>query len=166
MIKMQNSAMTAAETEYVAEKYFDMLFRLCLGILASTADAEDAVSETYVRYITRAPSFESEEHRRAWLIRVAVNVCKNMTRFRARHRHADIDEAAGQAAEERDTGILESLFALPPKYRTVLYLHYIEGYKTDEMADILNASVSAVKKRLQYARERLKKEYMKGEKML
>lgn len=104
---MQNSAVTAAETEYVAEKYFDMLFRLCLGILASTADAE-----------------------------------------------------------ERDTGILESLFALPPKYRTVLYLHYIEGYKTDEMADILNASVSAVKKRLQYARERLKKEYMKGEKML
>ncbi|HIV85841.1 MAG TPA: sigma-70 family RNA polymerase sigma factor [Candidatus Monoglobus merdigallinarum] len=145
-----------SEIEDVVNKYSGMLFKLCFTVLYSNADAEDAVSDTFLRYITRSPEFADEEHKKAWLIRVAVNICKDMCRFRKKHGCESLDEAIGYCADQSEINILEEIMRLPAKYKTVIHLFYIEGYKTAEIAEILSISKSAVRKRLQYARGLLK----------
>lgn len=163
LIKMNNHSVrpTDDEIKEVVTVYSNMLFKLCFSILCSTADAEDAVSDTFVKYMTKAPYFNGEEHRKAWLLRVAVNICKNMCRFRKRNGCIDIDEVRELAAEEKDFGVLEQVMKLPEKYKTIIHLHYVEGYKVKELAKILDISETAAKKRLQYGRNILKAEYGK-----
>ena len=150
------------EIEKTVKSYYDMLFKLCFAILANCADAEDAVSDTFFKYITKAPIFNGEEHKKAWLIRVSTNVCRSMQRFQIRHTAVNIDDVTKLAADEHDKEIIECVMRLAPKYRSVLHLHYIEGYKAAEIASMTDLSVSAVKKRLQYAREKLRIEYDGG----
>ncbi len=149
---------TADEIETAVERYADALFRLCFTMLGSAADAEDAVSDSFVKYIERAPRFRDEEHRKAWLLRVATNQCRDKLRADARHRCVDLDEIAAFCPERQDSEILEALLALPPKLKEAVYLHYVAGYSTAETASILRITPAAVRKRLQYGREHLKLE--------
>lgn len=149
------------EIEHVVTTYSNMLFKLCFSMLGGNSDAEDAVSDTLIRYITKAPAFHEEEHRKAWLIRVAVNICNDMCRFRKRNDFINIDELTEHCARETGRTVLEEVMRLPVKYKTVIHLFYIEGYKTDEIAQILSVSPAAVRKRLQYGREMLKLEFEK-----
>lgn len=139
--------------------YSNMLFKLCFTLLSNNADAEDAVSEVIVKYITRAPFFNSDEHKKAWLIRTATNICKDMLRQRKRRNYINLDDIREYCQTEESTDILSEVLRLPVKYREVIYLHYIEGYKTKEIADILSITPQAVRKRLQYGRDMLKIEY-------
>lgn len=147
------------DTETIVEAYSDMLYRLSFTILRNRQDAEDAVSETLIRYLTKAPSFLEEEHRKAWLLRVATNLCRDMLRARSHRNHLDLDELKNVAPCPTERGILEDVLRLPEKYRTVIYLHYMEGYSTSEIGVILSITPAAVRKRLQYGREKLKLEY-------
>ncbi len=149
------------EIEEVVTVYANMLFKLCFTILCNSTDAEDAVSDTFVKWITKAPSFRNEEHRKAWLIRVATNICLDMRRFHKRHPSICLDEVYGYCQQETGYTILKDILSLPAKYKTVLYLFYIEGYQTEEIAKLLSISGSAVRKRLQYGRDMLKLEYRK-----
>ena len=111
-------------------------------------------------YMTCAPSFNGEEHKKAWLLKVAANKSKDICRFRIRNRYADIDELREYCGNDTpEYGIMESVMSLYEKYRKVLYLFYAEGYKTAEIANILSCSETAVRKRLQYGRQKLKIEY-------
>lgn len=154
---------TDDEIEETVRTYSNMLFKLCFTLLCNREDAEDAVSDTLYKYITKAPHFNDPEHKKAWLIRVATNACKDKHRFNKRHKTINIDEISEYCIEESDVSILENVLALPVKYKTVIHLFYIEGYKTSEIADIVGISPSAVRKRLQYGRQLLKLEYMEGE---
>jgi RNA polymerase sigma-70 factor (ECF subfamily) len=149
------------EAEILVGRYADPLFRLCYTILRNSADAEDAVSETLMKYLTKAPAFLEEEHRKAWLIRVASNICKDMLRANRYREHLDLNEVCLFAPDPSDSGILETVLCLPEKYRTVIYLYYVEGYTSKEIADILSISPAAVRKRLQYGRKKLRLEYGK-----
>ena len=91
--------------ELAVEKYSRMLFRICFAILSNKEDAEDAVQDTFIKYYTEAPTFGSSEHEKAWLIRVATNISKNMSRFRARHRALSMDEVAEIGVDNRDFGV-------------------------------------------------------------
>lgn len=144
--------------EQVFRRYADTLFRFCFTLTGNKADAEDAVSETMVRYITRAPVFTSEAHRKAWLLRVAANLCRDMHRFHMRHTCISLEDAYELCADEQQESILEDVMRLPHKLKTVIYLYYIEGYTTEEIADMLSISAAAVRKRLQYGRKKLKLE--------
>ncbi len=150
---------TDSEINHTVNTYADTLFRLCFSSLQSTSDAEDAVSDTFFKYITKAPLFINEEHKKAWLIKVAVNTCKDMHRFRKRNLVAADEEVCSYCSEPEDRSILEAVMNLPLKYKTVIHLFYIEGYKTDEIAKILSVSPAAVRKRLQYGRKILKEKY-------
>lgn len=150
---------TDTEIENTVNSYADALFRLCFSILRSTSDAEDATSDTFVKYITKAPLFYSEEHKKAWLIKVAVNICKDMLRSKKRHNQAFTEEMDCYCETQEDHSILEAVMTLPVKYKTVIHLFYIEGYKTEEISKILSLSPAAVRKRLQYAREALREKY-------
>lgn len=149
--------------EFVVEKYSKMLFRICYVMLCNEADAEDMVQETFLRYFTKAPAFSTEEHRKAWLIKVATNLCKNALRFRMRHETVNIDGIRNVGVSDSDVGIFESIMELPPKYKIVMDLYYIEGYRIKEISDITGATPTAIRKRLQYARNFLKTEFERDE---
>lgn len=139
------------------ENYGNMLYRICLVSLGNSADAEDAVQDTFLKYIQKAPAFESGEHEKAWLIRVAVNTCKDILKHR--RPQVDIDTVQQSAPQGSDGEVMAALMALPEKFRTVLILHCVEGYSVNETAEITGISPSAVKMRLQKARRLFEEAY-------
>lgn len=136
-------------------KYGNTLYKICIVILCDEQDTQDAIQDTFCRYLEKKPVFHDEEHEKAWLIRVATNRCRDMLRFRMRHPKVCIDglEDSLAAPEQRET--LRELLELPVRQRTVIYLHYVEGYRIKEIAEILKISEGAVKMRLQRGREQM-----------
>ena len=144
------------EIEAAVKDWGDMLFRLCFTMLGNQADAEDAASETIIKYIEKAPAFADKEHRKAWLIKVASNNCRDMLRADRRRRWVSLEDVTELCRQERDRDVMYELLNLPPKYRLAVYLHYVAGYKTAEMAGMLGISPAAARKRLEYGRKMLK----------
>ena len=116
------------EAERLVETYSDLILRLCFHYTKSTADAEDICQELFIKLLTRGSRFESPEHEKAWVIRAAINLCKD--EFKAARRNVEpLENAADQAAyTESETDVMEAVMSLPLKYREVVYLHYYEGY--------------------------------------
>lgn len=135
--------------------YHQTVYRAALGYLHNAEEAEDAVQETFVKLFNTNKQFTSDEHCKAWLLRVVINHSKNLLRsFRYTHTE-ELDEAIPiEDLAERD--LADALSALPPKYRAVIHLHYFEGYSSSEIAKILGISATAVTTRLARAREKLK----------
>lgn len=155
-------ARPADDLEQVMDTYGNMLFRLCLVMLTNSADAEDAMQETMLKYYRKAPTFKEEEHRKAWLITVATNQCRDMLRFRTKHPLAeDTDIYKYKKEVIENSGILDALMTLPEKFRLVLILHYVEEYPVKDIACIIGKTPSAVKMRLQKGRSLLEEVYRK-----
>jgi len=153
--------LTAERINDAVEEYGDMLYRLCIVMLRNAADAEDAVQETFITYMEKSPPFGDSEHEKAWLLKVAANKCRNTLRYRKRHFSEPAEVLDTLAARSSDSRLLESLMLLPEKYRSVLHLHYIIGYKVNEISEITGITSSAVKMRLQKGRKLLAEEYGK-----
>lgn len=137
-------------------KYSDLLYKICIVIVCNEQDAQDAIQDTFCRYLEKKPDFRNEEHEKAWLIRVATNICRDMIRFRIRHPKISIDELGSGLMAPKQEKTLKELLELPVKQKMVIYLHYVEGYQIKEIADILGITEGAVKMRLQRGRELLK----------
>ncbi len=151
----------------VIDRYSSMLYKICYLILKNEHDTNDVLQETFLAYYSKHPGFESEEHRKAWLIKVSQNKCKEFLRFHKRHAFLPLDEmddklliTDGMRGDERY--LLSLIWDLDYKLKSVVILYYIEGYSTEETAEILKISPTAVRKRLQRARQELKTEF-KGE---
>ena len=142
-------------------QYGDMLFRICLVMLKNKSDAEDAVQETTLKYMQKAPPFENTEHEKAWLIRVAANQCRDIQRFQKRHPQTDIDELQSCVSAPESCGIIEALMAVPEKFRIVMLLYYVEEYPVKDIAGMIGRSDSTVKMRLKKGRALLKEIYRK-----
>lgn len=149
------------DAERVINEYGDSIYRLCSVMLKNTFDAQDAVQECFLKYITKAPNFNDSEHEKAWLIKVAANICKDMMRKRRRLSPVSPDEIRNLGKSEDNAQILGLLVLLEEKYRIIIHLHYVEGYKTSELSAMLGISEAAVKKRLQRGREALREIYEK-----
>lgn len=158
---MQKQNKTEEEIRELVSKYSSLIFRISYCILCNSADAEDAVQETFLRYLTKAPEFTSEEHRKAWLIKVSANVSKNMLMFRLRRETVNLEDVENIGIDERDYETFELIMSLPAKHKIVMTLYYVEGYKSKEIAEIIGISEEAVRKRLQKGRELLKNEIEK-----
>lgn len=135
--------------------YHQTVYRAVFSYLHNASEAEDIVQETFVKLFNTNKRFESDEHCKAWLIRVAINLSKNLLKsFRYAHTE-ELDEAIPiENTAERE--LADALSALPPKYRAVIHLYYFEGYSSKEIAEILGLSVTAITSRLARAREKLK----------
>ncbi len=155
------SARPADCIESIMDTYGNMLFRLCLITLGNASDAEDAVQETMIKYLQRAPKFENAEHEKAWLLTVASNKCKDILRFKNRHPMVNIDELNMLTKDSSDSGILDALMTIPDKYRMVLTLYYVEEYSINDIAKVIGRTSSAVKMRLQKGRKLLAEAYQK-----
>lgn len=142
--------------EELVDEYSNMLFRICLVIAGNEWDAQDVIQDVFCRYIEHAPKLCDSEHERAWLIKVAVNRCRDIHRFRLRHPQTDLEEISAYCELPEQSEVLAALMDLPESLKSVIYLHYIEGYKTFEIADMLGISLNAVKKRLERGRKALR----------
>lgn len=140
------------------ERYSDTVRRLCMIHLKNYADTEDIFQTVFLKYVLSSVSFESEEHEKAWIIRVTINACKDLLKsfFRSRTVSLEqvLDQPAPLAPEHRE--VLEAVLALPPKYKDVVYLHYYEGYTAPEIGRILGKNVNSVYTLLTRARQLLK----------
>ena len=137
-------------------KYSDMLYKICIVILCNEQDVQDAIQDTFCRYMEKKPHFRDTEHEKAWFIRVATNICRDMIRFRLRHPKVCIDELENSLVAPRQREALEELLELPVKQKMVIYLHYVEGYQIKEIAEILRITEGTVKMRLKRGREQMK----------
>ncbi len=146
--------------EEVFGVYGNMLYRIAFVMMKNAFDAEDVVQDTLIKYMEhmkRGKAFETEEHRKAWLIRVDSNLCKNRLRFYKNHPKISMEQLSRYYEKEEDTELMDSLLLLPSKYREVLLLHYVEGYHGREIAGMLGLSESAVRKRMERGREKLRR---------
>lgn len=144
------------QMEETINQYSNMLFKMCLVLLCCEADAQDAVQETFCKYWICNKKFVDKEHEKAWLIRVAINKCKDIKRFQKRNPVIDITELSDYYKTEQQGEMLKELLNLPDNLKIVLNLFYIDGYHINEIAAILHISENAVKKRLQRGRTSLK----------
>ena len=142
----------------LAALYQSNLFVVAFNICKNAQDAEDIVQETFVQYYTIRKEFESEQHIRAWLIQVAVNKAKNVTRTFWRRNKVSIEDYMETLTFEtpESENLFETVMHLPEKYRIVIHLYYYEDYTVREIADILKLSESNVKIRLSRGRALLK----------
>ena len=143
--------------ENIINLYGDLLYRTGIMILGNPQDVQDVLQEVMLKVLQKMPEFHDSEHEKAWLLRVTINLCKDMLRFRFRHQYIQIDELEIEAVDTDDRQLLQEIIQLPPRWRIVLILHYVEGYSLKEIADILSVSENAVKKRMQRAKAGLKK---------
>lgn len=151
---MTSSSNRPVDWEALVAENETRLYRAALAILGSRQEAEDAVQDAFLRYLEKAP--EGLQDPGAWLMRVLVNRCRDMMR-RAKVRSALPlwEDLPVPGPEERRE--LEELYALPPRDRAVIHLHYFEGWSVAQVAKILGLGEGAVRSRLFRARERLKK---------
>ena len=147
------------ETQALAETYRDRLFAAAFQVCGNAADAEDAAQEALLRYHISEKQFESEQHIRAWLLRVAINCAKNLSRSFFRRNTVPLETY--METLEFDSGesreIFREVMSLPEKYRLVIHLYYYEDYSVAEIGRILGLTESNVKVRLSRGRQKLKK---------
>lgn len=155
------SKCTAGELEQVMHDYGTTVYRLAYAQLRSTADAEDIYQEVFLRYYQKRPDFDSEEHRKAWLLRVTINRAKShVTSAWFRHTVPLEQQVAFPEPESRQLD--EAMGQLRPGDRNLLHLFYFEELSVREIAQLLNRKESTVRTQLTRARDRLGK-LMKGD---
>ena len=142
----------------LAASYQGSLFAAAFNVCKNAQDAEDVVQDTFVQYYTTKKEFESEQHIRAWLMRVAVNKAKNVNRTFWRRNKISIEDYMETLVFETPAAetLFETVMQLPKKYRIVIHLYYYEEYAVREIAQILKLSESNVKIRLSRGRAMLK----------
>ena len=143
--------------EEIYDRYANLLFRLAFSLLLSKEDAEDAVQEVFIKFVVKKPAFNDVEHEKAWFVRVTINLCHDLQRRRKIRSYTPLEEISEiPHGEEKSYSMLEDVFELSEKYKTVILLHYFEDFSVEEIADILKISKSAVKMRLKRGRDLLK----------
>lgn len=141
----------------LVRRYIDTVFRVALNYLRSPADAEDVTQTVFEKLLREKKVFENEEHIRAWLIRVAVNECKKQLRSPWRRVEPLEDYLTAVAFDNpAHSDLYRAVMELPKKYRMAIYLHYYEGYSTQEIASLLRIPKNTVCSHLKRGRELLK----------
>ena len=162
------------------EKFSPLVYRLAFSQLKTKSDADDIHQEVFVRYITKKPKFESEEHAKAWFIKVTTNLCKNWWKTAWRRRVISMSEyeesgerEIGQKRmvhkqngsgnrfeglekwEDEETKVIDAVKTLPQKYRVVIHLFYYEEMSIEEIGRALGLKESTVRTQLTRARRKL-----------
>ena len=142
--------------EKLLDSYGDSILRYAYSYMKSMDDAEEVLQDTLLQFLKSAPELGSREHEKAWLLRVAGNICKDRLRYISRHRTDELSEEL--AADEREdlAFVWEAVAGLPVKYREVIHLFYHEGYSTKQISEILGRAEPTVRSDLTRGRARLR----------
>ncbi|MUT68354.1 RNA polymerase sigma factor [Paenibacillus sp. NEAU-GSW1] len=143
----------------VYQRHVDTVYRLCFMYLKNASDAEDAVQSVFLKLLKIGKKFADHEHEKAWLIVTAKNYCKDMLKSWWKFRRVRMDhlpELFNSENQEQANELMETLLALPPKYKDVLYLYYYEDYSVKDISAMLNRNESTIQSQLANGRKRLK----------
>ena len=133
------------EVNAAIERYGDTVRRLCMVHLKNEADTQDIFQTVFLKYVLSSVRFESPEHEKAWLIRVTLNACRDLLKSFFHNRVLPLEAAAAACTSgPEDSGVLQAVLSLPPKYKDVIYLHYYEDYTAPEIGRILEKNVNTV----------------------
>lgn len=155
--------MDAFQAKRLVDLYADMILRICYQYLKQTCDAEDICQTVFLKYLVNEPKFESVEHEKAWIIRTAINACKDHLKGAFFRRTVPFDEAAAVAAPEvPDNDLMDAVKSLPENYRISIYLYYYEEYSAKEIAAILGKNEAVVSQYLSRGRRKLR-DYLTAE---
>ena len=143
-----------ADAEQVIRRYADMVYRLAYSYVRSRSDADDIFQEVFLRYVRDKPVFDSDEHCKAWLLRVTANCAKKHLANPFRQRTQPLDDAI-PFPEPAESALDDALRHLSPRYRAVVHLFYYEGCSTEEIARLLGRKPSTVRTQLTRARAEL-----------
>ena len=151
------------EVRHAIQLYGDTVRRVCMVYLKNPTDTEDIFQNVFIKYATRSPQFESLEHEKAWIIRVAINECKDFLKSFYKRKFFptsphDLVDAQEAPMPDESSEVLETVLSLPRKYREVIYLFYFEEYTAVDIAQILDKKVNTIYTRLARARDLLKAE--------
>ena len=138
-------------------RHFKAIYRVCYAFMKNAQDAEDCTEDVFVKAMTCDAAFANERHERSWLTTTAMNICKDRLKHWWRQKVTPIDEETERATEpDEKREVVDAVMALPVKYKEVVWLHYYEGYRTDEIAAMLHRPPSTVRNQLRDARAKLK----------
>ncbi|MGE4352844.1 MAG: RNA polymerase sigma factor [Oscillospiraceae bacterium] len=152
---------TDDDIDDVLNKYSDMVYKIALSQTKNPANAEDIFQEVFLRYVQAGTPFESEEHRKAWLIRVSLNCCKKLWNSAWFRHTVPLDESLAFSSKEK-SDIFYAVSELPQKYRIVIHLYYYEDLSVKEIGKILHRKEATITSQLSRARSLLR-EILKGE---
>lgn len=144
--------------EMLVESYRSNLYAASFSVTKNAQDAEDVVQDTFIQYLSQKKEFESEQHIRAWLLRVAINKAKNKNNTFFRKNTLPLEDYIETLSfeSEESSELFETVLKLPEKYRIVIHLFYYEDYSVNEISDILKVTPSNVKARLSRGRMSLR----------
>ena len=162
--------MTDERAEYLVERYADLILRTGKTWLGDMDDAKDICQTVLIKMLENPRAFPEEGQERAWVVRIAVNECKNWRKTAWFRRRVPLDESLRLAAEDpepEDGSLLAQVQALPAMYREVIFLRYYEGYEVKEIAALLGRSPALVSTHLKRGKEKLRNmlggmEYARG----
>lgn len=141
----------------VVDAYAAMVYRLAFAQMCARSDADDVFQEVFLRYTRKNPAFETEDHRKAWLLRVTVNCCRRAQGALWKKRTECLDETL-PFRDADDSGFFALLGLLPEKYRAVVHLFYYEGYSAEEIGKLLSRNPATVRSQLARGRTLLRGE--------
>ena len=149
--------------EELIGKYENTLFRAALAILGDVQEAEDAVQDTFLRYLEKRPELRDGDHEKAWLLKVTANRCKSVLRTRRRRPTVELLDIYPAPEEDGSRELLEAILALPANQRAAVHLHYYEGYTSEEIGAILGQRPGTVRSHLSRARDALRRYLLEDE---
>ncbi len=141
------------------EAYSDTVLRIAVQNTKCCSDAEDVTQEVFMRLMKHSGSFSGSEHKKAWLIRVTINLCHDLTRSQALKRTEPLEDYPCVCAEDggiRRLEVLEAIRNLPEARRNAVYLFYYEGMSIEEIAALTGRSAGSVGSDLHRARKQLR----------
>jgi len=151
--------MNEERAEVLVARYADLLLRVGKTWLGDLDDAKDICQTVLIKLLEDPRDFPDEAQERAWVIRVAVNECKNWKKSAWFRRRVPLDEGLELAVEDpepEDGSLLAQVQSLPAMYREVIFLRYYEGYEVREIAALLGRSPALVSTHLKRGKEKLK----------
>lgn len=144
--------------ERAAMMYMDNVFAVAFNYFRDPSEADDIVQEVLFKLLKSDVKFESDEHIRNWMLKVAVNQCRRVSVSSWFRKTMPLEEYAESLKYEdpEQSALFFAVMDLPKKYRIVIHLFYYEEYSTAEIAEMLRMNESTVRTRLRRARMKLK----------
>jgi len=143
----------------IVRNYSDMIFRIAYQNLKNKSDCDDIIQEVFIKLI-RQSTFSDEKHMKFWIIRVTINLCKDLNKTAWYRKTEPLNDKIEFTKEDKD--ILDELDKLSNDYRNVIYLYYFEKYTITEIATIINKKENTISSQLTRARKKLKHILLEG----
>lgn len=153
---MNQTSGTDERVSEAVEEYGNMIRRICFVSLKNRADVDDIFQEVFLKYLLHSDPFESKEHEKAWLCRVAFNQCKDFHKSFWQRKVGSIEEMEIPYESPEQSELISAVLALPPKWKEIIYLHFYEGMTIPQIAALQNRNQNSVYTDLRRAKVSLK----------